>query len=304
MQDLTKTYDYARLIEEEKEHYSHIEVTEDLREGGVHASSAWQHYWERVGKIIGASGFANLGAYLSQSLSHLDRPIEVLSLGSGYCGNELALARQFSCEYRIRCTDINEALFEKAKSVARDERLKIEFGVADINFLALERGRYDLIFAHAVIHHVINLEPLFDQLARGLAPGGVLHLVDVVGKNRKLIWDESERFANALLDLLPDRVTRGVRLAVPEEAEGMEGIRQQDIVPQLRQSFTPLFEHRHGAFMRFICTHPELGPTLDPRNEEGRRYLDFLIDCDDSAVRRGILAPLEIWGVYRPRNAA
>lgn len=304
VQDLTKTYDYAKLIEEEKEHYSHIEITPDLKEGGIHASSAWQYYWERVARVVRTSEFADIAGYLSRTCSHLDRPVEVLSLGSGYCGNELALARRFTHDYRIRCTDINEKLFERARAVARDERLHVEFGVADLNFIAIEPGRYDLIFAHAAIHHVINVEHLFEQLVGGLSPGGVFHLVDVVGKNRKLIWDESEQFANALLELVPRRLTRGVRLEVPDAAEGMEGIRQQDIVPGLRQSFTPLFEHRHGAFMRFICTHPELGPALDPRDDEARRHLDFLIDCDDSAVRHGVLAPLEIWGVYRTRGAA
>jgi hypothetical protein len=78
----------------------------------------------------------------------------------------------------------------------------------------------------------------------------------------------------------------------------MEGIRQQDILPLLRQHFTPLFERLHGAFMRFICTHPELGPVFDPRNEETRRYLDFLIESDNCSVQYGILRSLELWGVY------
>ena len=299
--DLTKQYDYGRLIEEEKDHYSRIEVTSDLKEGGVHASSAWQHYWEGVARIIGPTDFGDLAGYVSRRFASLQRPIEVLSLGSGYAGNELALARGMRHPYRIRCTDINEVLFERARAVAREERLCLEFGTADLNFLALDPGRFDLIFAHAVIHHVINVEHLFSQLVQGLSPEGVLHLVDVVGKNRKLIWDESERFANALLDLLPTGLVGGVRLAVREEDAGMEGIRQEEILPHLRSSFVPLFEHRHGAFMRFICTHPQLGAALDPRDARARQYLDFLIESDDCAVRHGVLRPLEIWGVYRPR---
>lgn len=299
MKDLTKDFEYERLIREEMEHYAQIEVTDDLKEGGVHASSAWHHYWDRVKPVIQGSGFGNMGAYLSQAFSHLERPIEVLSLGSGYCGHELGLARTIAHSHRIHCTDINEDLFGQAKAVVRDEGLSVDFSAADINFLALEPQRYDLVFAHAVIHHVINLEHLFEQLAGCLAPGGLLHLVDVVGKNRKLIWDENERFANALLELLPSRITRGLRLAVSEADNGMEGIRQQEIIPHLRKTFTPLFEHRHGAFMRFICTNPELGAAFDPRDSEARHCLDFLIDCDDSSVRHGLLRPLELWGVYR-----
>src|SRR5262249_51443528 len=124
------------------------------------------------------------------------------------------------------------------------------------------------------------------------------HIAEVIGKNRKLIWDENERYANALLDLLPETVTRGKRIAIPEDLGGMEGIRQQDILPLLRKDFAAVFEHRHGAFIRFICTHAELGLALDPDDSDSRQYLDFLIASDNCCVRYGILQPLEIWGVY------
>jgi hypothetical protein len=83
----------------------------------------------------------------------------------------------------------------------------------------------------------------------------------------------------------------------------MEGIRQADVIPQLRRHFTPLFEHQHGSFMRFIGTNVDLSRCFDPGDERARQYLDFLIDVDDAAVRYGVLAPLEIWGIYRPRPA-
>jgi SAM-dependent methyltransferase len=300
VKDFTKTFDYERLLDEEKEHYSKIEVTEDLKEGGPHASSCWQYYWKRVAQNI-PSEFADLPGYLARTCGHLDRPLEILSLGSGYCGHELALARDLRRSYRIRCADINERLFDRAREVVRDEGLAVEFEVADLNFMAIEPRRYDLILAHAVLHHVINLEHLFEHVVAGLASGGIFHLVDVAGQNRKLLWDPSERLVNALLEAIPHEITRGVRVNVPYEAEGMEGIRQAEVIPQLRAHFTPLFEYQHGAFMRFIGTNQELSGCFDPRDERARRYLDFLIDVDAAAVRDGVLPPLEIWGIYRPR---
>jgi SAM-dependent methyltransferase len=187
--------------------------------------------------------------------------------------------------------------------VVRDEGLAVEFEVADLNFMAIEPQRYDLILAHAVVHHVINLEHLFEHVAAGLATGGLFHLVDVAGQNRKLIWDSSERLVNALLEAMPRDITHGLRVDAPYEAEGMEGIRQAEVIPQLRRHFSPLFEHRHGSFMRFIGTNLALSRCFDPGDARARRYLDFLIDVDDAAVRYGVLAPLEIWGIYRPRLA-
>ena len=40
---------------------------------------------------------------------------------------------------------------------------------------------------------------------------------------------------------------------------------------------------------------------LDPNNPRTRQALDFLIACDIAAVDNGILRPLEVWGVYRPK---
>jgi ubiquinone/menaquinone biosynthesis C-methylase UbiE len=322
MKDLTRDYDYQRLLEEEKECYSRIEVTEDLKEGGLAASSAWRYYWQKVGQVINQSEFADIPSYLSRTLAHLQRPIEVLSLGSGYCGHELEIARGMRHPYRIRCTDINEKLFDRARKVALNEGLSLEFEQADLNFITIEPNRYDLVYTHAAIHHVVNLEQLFHRIARGLTENGIFHIVEVVGKDRSLIWDENLRLLNALLDAVPDSVTDGLRVQLHEKPSllgvakewakrllgrrkagfGMEGIRQSEIMPLLRQFFTSLYEHQHGAFIRFVCTYHALSPRFNPQNAEARRYLDFLIEVDNAAVRNGVLRPLEIWGVYKPRT--
>jgi hypothetical protein len=148
-----------------------------------------------------------------------------------------------------------------------------------------------MIFAHAVLHHVINLEMLFEQIAQGLTSRGILQLVEVIGKNKRLLWEENERFANVILAAFPVELTRGAKIQVTEE-EGMEGIRQEQILPLLRERFEALYEYTHGAFMRYICTDERFGRYLSPEHEVSRRYLDLLIDIDKSTVRHGILRPL------------
>lgn len=300
-EDLTKNYDYDRLILEEKEHYLEIEVTDDLKEGGTHASSCWDYYWNHVAEVLVTSTYENLAEVMHRRFTEGQGPLRILSLGSGFCGHEIELARNLRVPYSIECTDINDEIFTQAREVAKADRLDLSFRVEDLNFIDIEPGRYHLIFSHAVIHHVINLERLFEGLVAGLTTGGLFHLVDSVGQNRKLIWDESERFANALLDLLPADIIGDHRLDVPFEADGMEGIRQEAILPLLRRHFEPIWEHRHGAFMRFVCTHAELSRRLDPSDSRARASLDFLIAADDLAVRHGVLKPLEIWGFYIPR---
>ena len=301
MTDFTGDFDYERLVREEKEHFAATEITADLKEGGGHANASWDHYWRRVGADYADTPYASVPAFLEHQFVGTTRPLEILSLGSGFCGHEIAVAERLRLPHRITCTDLNEALFARARAVVEERKLAIEFRELDLNFIALEADRYDVVLAHAVVHHVINLEHLFAELAKGLRPTGVLSLTEVVGPNRRLLWEENERLANALLDALPAEVTGGLRLDVQGEEEGMEGIRQEEILPVLHQHFEARFELRHGAFMRFLCTHPDLGRRLDPASPEGRRSLDFLIDCDQAAVRHGLLRPLEVYGFYRPR---
>jgi SAM-dependent methyltransferase len=300
MKDMTSNFDYARLIEEEKAHYSKIEVTDELTEGGRHASSPWKYYWTRVADELRSSPFTDIAGALEQQHRRQNRPVRILSLGSGYCGHELALAQRLTCAYEITCTDINETLFTEARKRAQAQGLFLRFQQEDLNFIHIAPAYYDMIFAHAVLHHVINLETLFEQIALGLTADGILNLVEVIGMNRRLLWKENERFANLVLDAIPYELTAGAKLHVSSEEEGMEGVRQEEILPILRRRFEPLYEYSHGAFMRYVCTDERFGRYLNPAHELGKRYLDLLIDIDRSAVRNGILRPLEIWGVYRP----
>ncbi len=300
--DRTKDYDYQRLIEEEKHHYSSIEVTDRLLEGGLHSGGCWMRYWQRVHARLSSTPFGNIVEVLEDRTGRPDRPLRVLSLGAGYCGHELDLARRFQRPYEIHCLDINTDLFSRAREVARDESLNLHFHAADLNFVELEADSWDLVHANAAVHHVINLEWLFEQIARGLRPDGLFHIVEVLGRNRRLLWEENECFANGLLELLPKTVVGPARVHVTESG-GMEGVRQEEIEGLLGQHFALIFELRHGAFARFLCTDPTLAPQLDPADPERRAWLDFLFDADDAAVRRGLLRPLELWGIYEAARA-
>ena len=114
-----------------------------------------------VADQIRSSPFADIADYLESRYGNPNRPIRILSLGSGHCGHELALAERLKCAYEITCTDINEALFTEARERAQERGLSLRFEVQDLNFIRISPGYYELIFAHAVLHHVINLEILF-----------------------------------------------------------------------------------------------------------------------------------------------
>lgn len=286
------------------EGFARMRITDEVRAQGETANLAWRHYGERLRPVLLASGFASLGAYLSRELAELDRPIEILSLGGGSGSHELALARSFSRSYRIRCVEVLGGRFDRAQAIAHAEGLAVEFSFGEVDTLELERGRYDLVVSRDLFHRVLRPRRHFEGIADALAPGGLLQIEDLVGKNHRILWEENEWLANALLSRLPERLTRGARLESAEGDSGPGGPCQEVVLEELRQRFEPLFELRHGAFMRFVCAHPLLGPALGAPDSAARNSLDFLIDSDDSAVRHELMPPLELWGVYRPTRAA
>jgi hypothetical protein len=139
MKDFTRKYKYEELIREEIEHYSHIKVTEDLKEGGPHANNSWGYYWARVAGAVRQSGYDNLPLFLDRTYGSLGRPVRVLTLGSGCCGKEIEVAAAMASPHVITCPDINGAIFDRAKEVAKQRNLSLDFRVEDLNFVTIER---------------------------------------------------------------------------------------------------------------------------------------------------------------------
>ena len=69
MQDLTKNFDYSRLIAEEKSHFSDIEITEELKEG-CSETAKLDRFWLEFSAVILSAG----GAENDESLEVFGRP--------------------------------------------------------------------------------------------------------------------------------------------------------------------------------------------------------------------------------------
>ena len=81
----------------------------------------------------------------------------MLSLGSGPGGLEIAFAREVPHSF-IQCFDLNPDLVELGRQRASSERLNVDFQIADLNRIDLPRRDYDIVFCHASLHHVLELE--------------------------------------------------------------------------------------------------------------------------------------------------
>jgi SAM-dependent methyltransferase len=313
--NLTKNAEYERLVSEEIEHYTQIEVTENLTEGGVHAFKTWEfNYNFLYSKIFKTNFYDEVVHHANQ----VESP-RLLSLGCGYGGHDLQIARRLKSSYEITALDLNPSLFQEATRRARLEGLNIQFRTADLNFIDIQPASFNVIYAVASIHHILNLEHLFEAIHRGLTGGGVLVITDLIGQRQVLHWKENVEFAAELIQNMPRRYRPHwtsrwsfwtsrfdpysilPRYVEPALQVGMEGIRQEEIEALLDRWFVGRKTFRYNAFMRLICTNPFLGQRLNPQRYRDRRYLERLARLDCKLVQSGKLKPTELFGVFAKR---
>jgi SAM-dependent methyltransferase len=314
--DRTDTEDYKRLVWEEIEHFSDIPVTDQLTEGGIHAHKSWSYYFQ----YLYAKHFKM--TFYEAVLRALDGKVapSLLSVGCGYGGHDLAIARQIARPFELFAVDLNPRIYNSASRRAADEGLPIHFRSLDLNRIALEADYFDVIYAVASLHHILNLEHLLLQLHRGLKDDGRLVIVDIIGKTQVEFWPDNVAYAAKVVKRLPARYrgATGKRFwnrllfdpytiiapyVEPVIQQGMEGIRQEEIEPLLGCWFQPEKVFYYDAYLRLICTNAVLGTRIDPEKPEDRALLESLIDEEAAVIAAGKLRPTEVFGIYKKKAA-
>ena len=96
-----------------------------------------------------------------------------LEIGAGTGYFTLNLLRAGTIEEAV-ATDISSGMLDELRSSATELGLEVETVAAEANDLPFPDGSFDLVFGHAVLHHLPDLDAAFDEFARVLHPGGTL----------------------------------------------------------------------------------------------------------------------------------
>lgn len=115
-----------------------------------------------VGKLRKALGGRALGPY--------ERSLEI-GAGTGYF--TLNLLRAGIVREAV-ATDISPGMLRALEANARRLRVPVTTQTADAEALPFEDESFDLVFGHAVLHHLPDLQQAFREFARVLRPGGTL----------------------------------------------------------------------------------------------------------------------------------
>ena len=120
----------------------------------------------------------------------------VLDIGCGAGNNTIKLLRSYNRDFDCDLNDLSRAMLDRAEQrVSQETKGSIATIRGDFRAASLQEGRYDVIIAAAVLHHLRDDEDwndVFSKIYRLLRPGGSFWITDLVAHENQhvheLMW--------------------------------------------------------------------------------------------------------------------
>jgi ubiquinone/menaquinone biosynthesis C-methylase UbiE len=211
----------------------------------------------------------------------LARGTRVLELASGGGGISMRLAREgCTCDG----VDVAPGLIEGANQTAversRDEHWpgSARFIVGDLNRMTFPPDHYDVVLAHAALHHVQELDHLLGEVRKTLKPGGTLVCVDHMEPSRASLllryalllilptevpyWRKPRHIVNRVMARVYRRFLPGRRAPAAftlPPASPFEDVSGAEAISRIRSLFTVERCTTHLLFADVVAGHLRLG---------------------------------------------
>ena len=106
----------------------------------------------------------------------------VISLACGFGSVERRIVSQLPDVKHCIGVDIAQGALKVARQRAVENGLQsISYECANLNNYHWEKGKFDLVIANGALHHLRNLEGVFEGIRYTLKPGGILYGCEYVG---------------------------------------------------------------------------------------------------------------------------
>ena len=241
-------------------------------------------------------------------LARFKKPIRALSLGCGFGAIERILRRRNYCQV-IHGVDVAEGAIRSARRQAAAEGLEgLTYEVADLNTVTFPEDMYDVVYAHACLHHVFHLEHLLDQVKRTLKRGGLLVVQEYVGPAQMQFPQKHLHLADIFLRAIPERYRRlrtrsGTKQQAPRlpldtmnNSDPSEAIRATEIVPLIASRF----EVKHFCYLAgslLLLIFNEIAGNFDAYDGAIMPLVTALIALDNFLVDNKVLPSYHVYMV-------
>ncbi len=229
---------------------------------------------------------------------HEDRsgrvPVErALTLGCGGGDLERGLAQYSFCR-RHDALDVSEGAIQKARALSEEQGLThIRYRVSDVNKASLDENAYDAVLGISSIHHIAEIESVYENVYRAPKPDGCFYMDEFVGPSQFQWSDTQLEAVNDILRRIPERlrVRRSdgttVRHAVVRPTidqmnavDPYEAIRSGEIIPLLSEYFPDVTLRGYGGNILHLLLEDITGNFVET-DAEAREWLERIFDYED-----------------------
>lgn len=233
------------------------------------------------------------------------------SFGSGEARVEIQLAKLIKdagvADFQIECLELSPFQNERATELAAEAGVSEHIVpiVADFNSWRPE-GHYAGFMAHHALHHVQELEHLFDAIKDGMLERSAFVTFDVIGRNGHMRWPETYELVNKMWQFLPpEKREHTILKRIDDEffnhdcsTHGFEGIRAQDIMPELLKRFNfEMFVSWGGMTDVFVSRG--YGGNFDISIKEDRGFIEFIDFLNELLLDLGHIKPTVMGSVLK-----
>jgi SAM-dependent methyltransferase len=169
----------------------------------------------------------------------------------------------------------------------------------DLEREGLRLSDLDLVLAHQGVHHIFELEAVFDGVRESLAPKGVFHLHEFVGADRFQWPDRQVEEMTIWLQTLPPRY-RLTASGLDKSAAGRatiaemlaydpsEAVRSSEIEALVSERFRIIERRPLGCTLAMMALS-EIAHNFDPRVPEDVDHINRLLAREDELIEEGAL---------------
>jgi SAM-dependent methyltransferase len=234
---------------------------------------------------------------------------DIASIGCGDGLMETAIAkimRDSGTEFNFHLLELSPNQIERAERNVSAAGLTQYFHFHEVDINRWNPPiKFAAFMAHHSLHHIQNLEHVFDAIKSSLL--GCFCTMDVIGRNGHMRWPEVLELMQLIWSVLPEEKRKHKILPGFEKefvnwncaTEGFEGIRAQDILPCLTHRFG--FD---GFFAYGGLTDPFVsrgfGHHYDMRNPQDRALIDLICTLNDLLIDLGHIKPTQMLAVMTP----
>lgn len=278
------------------------------------------HIVPRMDEVFGVKGvFDVYTAALAECVrkaAAAGRTARFVSIGSGDCQVEIRQAQRLKAKtggaFVIVATDISDIRLDRAKQAAAEAGVgeHFEFLTIDFNDFRFDR-QYDAFLAHHILHHIVNLEGLFETIHESMHEDSLFMTNDLIGRNGHQRWPETLEWIESIWPTLPSHYRFNYQFNAIHEKyldwdcakTGFEGIRAQDILPLLVQRFGfDGFVGYGGIVDPFV--ERGYGRNLVADRPEDCAFIDHVEKLNQTLLESGHIKPTQMLAVMRRSGGA